>query len=120
MQCIVLAYRPMKLNAHQRLGRSEPVWFGPRLELCRSSNDLKTAQHLRARLAFVLRHPDGLQKPLHAELKELLAISGVWVRNVGHRHQTKRQSYRLFGASSHGLKSNGGGGFDPRTDRWAR
>ena len=26
------------------------------------------------------------------------------------------KSYRLFGASSHGLKSNGGGGFDPRTE----
>ena len=59
-------------------------------------NDLKTAQHLRARLGWVLRHQGGLAKPLHAELKELFAISGLWVRNVGDRHQTKRQIQRMI------------------------
>ena len=59
-------------------------------------NDLKTAQHLRARLALVLRHPSGLAKPLHAELKELLEISGAWVRNVGNRHDTKQHIQRLI------------------------
>ena len=38
-----------------------------------------------------LRHSDGLAKSLHAEIEKLFAISGVWVRDVGHRHQTKRQ-----------------------------
>ena len=33
---------------------------------------------LRARLALVLRYPSGLAKPLHAELKKLFEISGVW------------------------------------------
>ena len=41
-------------------------------------------------LLWFLRHPGGLAKPLHAELKELFATSGVWVRDVGDRHQTRR------------------------------
>ena len=65
------------------------VWFKALSYVVRL-NDLKTAQHLRARLALVLRHPGGLAKPLHAELKELFAVSGVWIRNVGDRHQTRR------------------------------
>ena len=35
-------------------------------------------------------------KPLHAELKQLFAISGVWVRNVGDRHDTKRQILQII------------------------
>ena len=53
-------------------------------------NDLKTAQHLRARLAWVLRRPENLAKPLHGDLKELFDISGLWVRNAANRHDTKR------------------------------
>jgi hypothetical protein len=61
-----------------------------------AANDLKTAQHFRARLALVLRHPKGLAKPLHAELTQLFAVSGVWVRNVRDRHDTKRQIRQLI------------------------
>jgi len=41
-------------------------------------NDVKTAQHLRARLALFLRRQGNLAKPLRHELKELLEISGLW------------------------------------------
>jgi hypothetical protein len=58
-------------------------------------NDLNTAQHLRARLAWVLRHPGGMSDPLHAELKQLFAISGLGVRN-DNRHDTKRQIQQLI------------------------
>jgi hypothetical protein len=49
-------------------------------------NDFKTAQHLRAKLAWVLRRPDNLTKPQHDDLKELFAIRRLWVRDVGNRH----------------------------------
>jgi hypothetical protein len=42
------------------------------------------------------RQPSGLAKPLHAELKQLFAISGVWVRNVGDRHDTTRQILQII------------------------
>jgi hypothetical protein len=48
-------------------------------------NDLKTAQHFRARLAWVLRRPHDLARPLHGDLRELFEISGLWVCNVGER-----------------------------------
>jgi hypothetical protein len=59
-------------------------------------NDLKTAQHLRARLGWVLRRPNSLAKPLHGDLKELLEISGLWVRDVGNRHDSKLLIRRLI------------------------
>jgi hypothetical protein len=80
----------MKLNAQQRFERLNLYGLVQGLSYVVRLNDLKTAQHLRARLALVLRHPGGLAKPLHAELKELFATSGVWVRDVGDRHQTRR------------------------------
>jgi hypothetical protein len=58
-------------------------------------NDLKTAQHIRAKLAWVLRRPHNLAKPLHGDLQELFQISGLWVRNVGNRHDTKLQVREL-------------------------
>ena len=59
-------------------------------------NDLKAAQNLRARLAWVVRRPHDLSKPLHGGLKELLEISGLWVRNVGKRQDLKLQIQRLI------------------------
>jgi hypothetical protein len=84
----------MKSNAEQRFERLNPYGLVLGLSYVVRLNDLKTAQHLRVRLAWVLRQPSGLAKPLHAELKQLFAISGVWVRNVGDRHDTKGKSYR--------------------------
>ena len=84
----------MKSNAQQRFERLNPYGLVQGLSYVVRLNDLKTAQHLRVRLAWVLRQPSGLAKPLRAELKQLFAISGVWVRNVGDRHDTKRQILR--------------------------
>ena len=86
----------MKLNAHQRLERLNLYGLVQSLSYVVRLNDLKTAQRLRVRLALVLRHPKGWAKTLHAELTQLFAISGVWVRNVGDRHQTKRHIQELI------------------------
>jgi hypothetical protein len=59
-------------------------------------NDFKITQHLRARLAGVLRRPHNLPKPLDDDLEELFEISGLWVRNVGDRHEIKLQIRRLI------------------------
>ena len=86
----------MKLNAQQRFERLNLYGLVQGLSYVVRLNDLKTAQHLRVRLAFVLRNSGGLAKPLHAEIKKLFVISGVWVRNVGDRHQTKRQILQII------------------------
>jgi hypothetical protein len=58
-------------------------------------NDLKAAQHLRGRLAWVLKY-SNLAKPLHGDLEQLFQISGLWVRNVSNRRNTKRQIRHLI------------------------
>jgi hypothetical protein len=68
-------------------------------------NDFKTAQHLRAKLAWVLRRPHTLTKPQHHDVEELLTISGLWVRNVGNRHETQLQTRRLIGRIVRRLRS---------------
>ena len=87
---------PMKLNAPQRLERLNLYGLVQSLSYVVRLNDLKTAQRLRVRLALVLRQPKGLAKSLRAELTQLFAISGVWVRNVGDRHDTKRQMLQII------------------------
>src|SRR5215469_2798958 len=51
-------------------------------------NNFKRAQHLRMGLAGSLRH---LEPPLQDDIARLFEISGLWLRNVGDRHDTKRQ-----------------------------
>ena len=85
----------MKSNAQQRFERLNLYGLVQCSYVIRL-NDLKTAQHLRVRLALVLRHPGGLAKPLHTDLEELFAISGVWIRNVGDRHDTKQKIQQLI------------------------
>ena len=87
---------PMKLNAHQRLERLNLYSLVQGLSYVVRLNDLQVAQHFRARLASVLRRPHNLTKPLYGDLKELFAISGLWVRNVDKRHDTKLQIRRLI------------------------
>jgi hypothetical protein len=70
----------MNLKAQQNLERLNLYGLVQGLSYVVRLDDLKTVQHLRARLAWVLRQPSRLAKPLHAELKQLFAISGVWVR----------------------------------------
>ena len=86
----------MKLNAQQRAERLNLYGLVQGLSYVIRLNDIRTVQHLRARLALVLRNSDGLAKPLHAEIKRLFVISGVWVRNVGDRHQTKRHVLQII------------------------
>jgi hypothetical protein len=56
-------------------------------------NDFRLAQRLRMGLAAYLRHLEG---PLHEDIVRLLEISGSWLRNVGDRHQTKRQIQQII------------------------
>ena len=51
------------------------------------------AQRLRMGLAAYLRH---LEKPLRDDVARLFEISGLWLRNVGDRHETKRQAQRMI------------------------
>jgi hypothetical protein len=84
------------LNAQQRAQRLHLYGLVQSLSYVVRLNDLKTAQHLRARLVGVLRRSHNLAKPLHDDLKELFEISGLWVRNVGNRHDIKLQIQRLI------------------------
>ena len=84
------------MNAQQRAQLLHLYGLVQSLSYVVRLNDLKTAQHLRARLVGVLRRPHNLAKPLHDELKELFEISGLWVRNVGNRHDIKLQIQRLI------------------------
>jgi hypothetical protein len=86
----------MKLTAQQRAIRLQLYGLVQSLSYVVRLNDLKTAQHFRARLAWVLRRPHDLAKPLHGDLRELFEISGLWVRNVGERRDLKLQIRRLI------------------------
>jgi hypothetical protein len=86
----------MKVSARQRAVRLQLYGLVRSLSYVVRLNDLKTAQHFRARLAWVLRRPPDLAKPLHGDLKELFEISGLWVRNVGKRQDLKLQIRRLI------------------------
>lgn len=81
----------MKLSAQRRLHLYGLVQS---LSLVVRLNDIKTAQHLRARLALVLRNPPA--NPLRDDLTQLFEVSGLWVRHVGNRHETKLQLRRLL------------------------
>jgi hypothetical protein len=86
----------MKLTAQQRAIRLQLYGLVQSLSYVVRLNDLKTAQHFRARLAWVLRRPYDLARPLHGDLRELFEISGLWVRNVGERRDLKLQIQRLI------------------------
>jgi hypothetical protein len=86
----------MKLTAQQRAIRLQLYGLVQSLSYVVRLNDLKTAQHFRARLAWVLRRPHDLARPLHGDLRELFEISGLWVRNVGERRDLKLQIRRLI------------------------
>jgi hypothetical protein len=74
----------MKLSAQQLTIRLQLYGLVRSLSYVVRLNDLKTAQHFRARLALVLRRPSDLAKPLQGD-KELFETIGLWVRNVGNR-----------------------------------
>jgi hypothetical protein len=96
--------RRTTLNAQQRVQRLHLFGLIQSLSYAVRLNDFKTAQHLRARLAGVLRRPHNLPKPLHDDLDELFEISGLWVRNVGNRQEIKLQTIRLISRIVPGLR----------------
>jgi hypothetical protein len=55
-------------------------------------NDFRLAQRLRMALAVTLRH---LDEPVRDEVARLVDLSGLWVRNVGDRHENKREIQKL-------------------------
>jgi hypothetical protein len=85
----------MKLSVQQQAARLQLYGLVRSLNYVVRLNDLKTAQHFRARLAWALRRPHDLAKPLHGDLKDLFEISGLWVRNVGNRQDLKLQVRRF-------------------------
>ena len=84
------------LNAQQPSQRLQLYGLVQGLSYVVRLNDFKTAQHLRAKLAWVLRRSHNLTKPQHHDVEELFAISGLWVRNVGNRHDIELQIRRLI------------------------
>ena len=44
-------------------------------------------------LVLYLRH---LGEPLRNDIARLVDVSGVWVRNIGERHQTKRHVLQII------------------------
>jgi hypothetical protein len=55
-------------------------------------DNFRLAQRLRMGLALYLRHLEG---PLRNDVARLFEVSGLWVRNVGDRHRTKRNVQRI-------------------------
>jgi hypothetical protein len=56
-------------------------------------DNFRLAQRLRMGLTAYLRH---LREPLRNDISRLLQISGLWVRNIGDRRQTKRNIQRII------------------------
>ena len=92
------------MNAQQRAQRLHLFGLVQSLSYVVRLNDFKTAQHLRAQLAGVLRRPHNLPKPLDDDLEELFEISGLWIRNVGNRQEIKLQIRRLISRIVPGLR----------------
>jgi hypothetical protein len=55
-------------------------------------DNFRLAQRLRMALPVYMRH---LREPLRNDLARLFETSGLWVRNVGDRRQTKRHIQRI-------------------------
>jgi hypothetical protein len=56
-------------------------------------NNFRTAQRLRLALPLYVRH---VKEPVRNDLLRLFEVSGLWVRNVGDRRQTKRSALQII------------------------
>ena len=56
-------------------------------------DNFRLAQRLRMGLVLYLRH---LEEPLRNDVARLFEVSGLWVRNVGDRRQTKRSTLQII------------------------
>ena len=70
-------------------------------------DNFRLAQRLRTGLGLYLRH---LEEPLLKDVARLFEVSGLWVRNIGDRHHTKRQIQRIIRRIIQRL--------DARSDSW--
>ena len=66
--------------------RVKALWRAVRVD------NFRLAQRLRMGLGLYLKH---LEEPLRNDVRRLFQISGLWVRNVGDRRQTKRHIQRI-------------------------
>ena len=62
--------------------RVKALWRAVRVD------NFRLAQRLRMGLGLYLKH---LEEPLRNDVGRLFEVSGLWVRNIGDRHHTKRQ-----------------------------
>jgi hypothetical protein len=56
-------------------------------------DNFRLTQRLRMGLVLYLRH---LEEPLRKDVARLFEVSGLWVRNVGDRRQTKRNIQQII------------------------
>jgi len=56
-------------------------------------DNFRMAQRLRLPLPLYVRH---LKEPVRNDIARLFEVSGLWVRNVGDRRQTKRSTLQLI------------------------
>ena len=56
-------------------------------------DNFRLAQRLRMGLGLYLKH---VEEPLRNDLARLFEVSGLWVRNIGDRRQTKRNIQRII------------------------
>jgi hypothetical protein len=66
--------------------RVRALWRAVRVD------NIRLAQRLRVGLGLYLKH---LEEPLRNDVGRLFEVSGLWVRNIGDRHQTKRNIQRI-------------------------
>jgi hypothetical protein len=66
--------------------RVRALWHAVRVD------NIRLAQRLRVGLGLYLKH---LEEPLRNDVGRLFEVSGLWVRNIGDRHQTKRNIQRI-------------------------
>jgi hypothetical protein len=71
-------------------------------------DNFRLAQRLRMALPLYVRH---LKEPLRHDLARLFEVSGLWVRNVGDRRQTKRNIQRIIRRIIQRL--------DPQSNSWS-
>ena len=80
---------------HQRASAKDFSLLVARVKALRCAvrvDNFRLAQRLRMGLVLYLRH---LERPLRNDVARLFAVSGLWVRNVGNRHHTKRNIQRI-------------------------
>ena len=56
-------------------------------------DNFRMAQRLRLALPLYVRH---LEAPLRYDIARLFEVSGLWVRNLGDRRQTKRRTLYII------------------------